>query len=1193
MERLAFHQRLHLERIKRGWSLDYLAEKAKVEPKTVGRWEKGERIPRSQNLQNLCDVLSMTPVELGLLEMQALRSAKSPSFSASLSSSLLLNQALEELTEGQMEQEPLHTLVPPQLYHEIPRVSSLTGRNDELSTLRQWMLTDSSHVVAVLGIGGVGKTTLAATLAENVRPSFAHVFWSTLKNALPLDQLLSQCIQVLSGRAYANLPTQVEEQISFLIHYLCQQRCLLVLDNMESILQVGRTSGIFREGYEQYGTLIRRFGESQHKSCLLLTSREKPAEVALLEGPMAPVRSLQLQGLNLPTGRDLLHKKGLSDSEAAMATLVKRYSGNPLALHLIAEPIHALFGGSISRFLHEGEMFFGDLDDLLAQQLRRLPEREYALLCWLAIEREPVSLEQLRENMMQSFSRRVLLEDLTSLCRRSLIEQPSPTLFTLQPVILEYVTATLVERFVESFSSELTSPWTDYALTQAQAHDYVRESQTRFLMAPVAQRLLERRTKQDLVRIFQLALETERRFRPNQSNYLAANVLNLLAYIQADMRGLDCSDLVIWQAHLQVALLPSTNFSRATFIASTFINTSGNVLSTSFSPQHNLLAIGTATNEVWLCESAGGTPLFTYRDHKDGVWSVVFSPNGRFLATSSDDQTIILWHMQKDIQAQRSERQFLGHTNRIKSVAFSPDSRLLASGSDDFTARIWSVTSGESLHILRGHTGRIWSVAFSSDGRQLATASTDQTVCLWDVASGICQTILVGHQGWVLSVSFSPDGTLLASSGDDQTIRLWDLASFTVSKVLHGHAARVRSLSFHPDGSLLASASEDRTLRLWDVETGACLNVLRGHTHGVRSVAFNPSGTVLASGADDQTTRLWDVVNARSLKTLQGYTPRLWDLAFSPDGQTLLSAGEDQKMRLWQVQTGASLRVISGCEHGVRCVDFSPTGDLFASGGEDRTIRFWQMTSSTSIKTLSGHTNWIRAIAFSADGSLLASGSEDHAIFLWETGNGRLIKRLLGHTSWIRALAFSPDGQTIASCGDDKTVRLWQTSSGNCLTILDGHTSQVRSVAFSPDGAWLASAGEDRTICLRDVATWSCRVLSGHEGWIRAVAFSPDSSQLVSGGEDQTVCVWDVQTGTRLHALSGHSDRVRSVAFSPLGDLFASSSDDGSIRLWHPQTGACLNILASERPYEHMQITAAQGLTDAQKATLKALGAFE
>jgi WD40 repeat protein/transcriptional regulator with XRE-family HTH domain len=1189
MERLAFHQRLRLERMKRGWSQDDLAGEAGVEPKTVWRWEKGERIPRSQNLQQLCKSLNMTPVELGLLDMRSLRPAKPSPFP----SSSLLEQALDVVVGAQLEQEQTEALVPPQLWRSVPRVPSLPGRLDELVYLEKLLLTEHCRVVAVLGIGGVGKTTLAARLAGIVRPSFVSIFWCNLKNAPPLEQVLPECIQVLSGHTYASLPAGAEDQIAFLIHHICQQRCLLILDNVESILQSGRTSGSFREGYEHYGTLIRSFGEGQHNGCLLLTSCEKPAEVGWLESPTAPVRSFQLQGLKIPAGGDLLRKKGLSGSDSDLATLVQRYSGNPLALNLVAEPIRTLFGGDIARFLLEGQMSFGNLNDLLAQQVRRLSPREYALLSWLAIEREPVSLEQLRENLVQSFSKKVLLEDLTSLCRRSIIEQPSPTTFTLQPVIMEYVTSELVESFVESFSAELKGAWGEYALIQAQAHDYVRESQSRFLMAPVAQCLLERRTLPDLVRAFQLALATERLLRPNQSNYLAANVLNLLTYVQANMHGLDCSDLVIWQAHLQAALLPSTNFSRATFIASTFVNTSGNVLSTAFSPERNLFAIGTATNEVWLYEPAAGTPFSTYRAHTDGVWSVAFSPNGHYLASSSDDHTILLWNIQKNIQSEHYERQLLGHKNRIKSIAFSPDSQCLASGSDDSSARLWDVASGECVREFHGHTSRIWSVAFSPDGQTLATASTDEQVCLWDVASGGRLATLRGHQGWVLSVAFSPDGTFLASSGDDKTIRFWDLVSLDTIKILHGHSSRVRSLSFHPDGSLLASASEDRTLCLWDVETGACLSVLRGHTHGVRSVAFNPRGTLLASGADDQTTRLWDVANARCLKTLQGYTHRVWALAFSPDGQMLLSASEDQKMRLWQVHSGTCLRVIPDSGYGVLCVAFSPTGGLFATGGEDRIIRLWQATSGSCIKTLTGHTNWIRAIAFSADGAYLASGSEDHAILLWETASGQSSGKLLGHTSWIRALAFSPDGRMLASCGDDKTVRLWDLASGLCLEILGGHTSQVRSVAFSPDSLLLASAGEDNVIYLWDTTTYNFRTFTGHKSWVRSVAFSPDGSLLVSGGDDKMVCLWDVETGTCLQVLAGHSERVRSVAFSPLGDLFASSSDDGSIRFWHPQTFASLGTLVSERPYERMQITDAQGLTEAQRATLKVLGAFE
>ncbi|GMG17252.1 unnamed protein product [Aspergillus oryzae] len=226
-----------------------------------------------------------------------------------------------------------------------------------------------------------------------------------------------------------------------------------------------------------------------------------------------------------------------------------------------------------------------------------------------------------------------------------------------------------------------------------------------------------------------------------------------------------------------------------------------------------------------------------------------------------------------------------GHSGRVDSVVFSPDGRTLASGSYDSTVKLWDTTTGTERQTLKGHSGRVDSVAFSPDGRTLASGSNDNTVKLWDTTTGTERQTLKGHSQWVNSVVFSPDGRTLASGSNDNTVKLWDTTTGTERQTLKGHSDWVKSVAFSPDGRTLASGSYDSTVKLWDTTTGTERQTLKGHSQWVNSVVFSPDGRTLASGSSyDCTVKLWDTTTGTERQTLKGHSGQVDSVAFSPDG---------------------------------------------------------------------------------------------------------------------------------------------------------------------------------------------------------------------------------------------------------------------------------------------------------------------
>lgn len=219
----------------------------------------------------------------------------------------------------------------------------------------------------------------------------------------------------MSNQQETNLPETIDSRISLLINYLRSSRCLLVLDNFDTILKTGEYSGCYREGYEGYGELIRRVGETNHQSCLLLTSREKPKEIALLEGETSAVRSLQLMGLQEAEAKEIFKDKGLSGSEEERRKLTDYYRGNPLVLKIAATSIQCLFTGSISKFLEQDTTVFELIRVVLEQQFNRLSALEKQIMYWLAINREPISYLELQEDIIPLVSTQKLLAAVESL----------------------------------------------------------------------------------------------------------------------------------------------------------------------------------------------------------------------------------------------------------------------------------------------------------------------------------------------------------------------------------------------------------------------------------------------------------------------------------------------------------------------------------------------------------------------------------------------------------------------------------------------------------------------------------------------------------------------------------------------------------------------------------------------------------
>ena len=1067
-----------------------------------------------------------------------------------------------------------------------PEVPIFHGRQQEIATLEQWIVKERYRLISIVGFAGVGKTDLSLQVVRQIREKFDCIIWRRLLNA-PLPQvLIGDLIEFITEDRQTNLPTAIDGLVSELLEYLKQHRCLIILDNVESILQNSEKGGSYCPGYEGYGVLFDRLGKSEHSSCILLTSRVKPKVIQEMEG-VYKVRTLKLNGLDTAAGRaifdDLARTYSVSfeGTESEWSRLVAFYSGNPLALEIAAKHIVRRFNGNLADFLNHNLMVFGRMRDLLEWHFERLTPAEKNIMYWLAINREATSIAELKEDLLSPIDRKHLPETLDSLERQIPIEKTDAG-FTLQPVLIEYMTARAIARVCQELNSQQLQLFNSHALIKASAKDYVRDNQIRLILQPIIDQIAF-----DLERLSISSLRQTHRQRPG---YSAGNLINLMRYANLDLSGYDFSGLTIWQANLQGIDLHQANFAGCEFAKSSLTQDFGGVHSLAFDPNRDLLAMGDSIGSIRLFHLADKQPYLSLQGHSRDLWitAVTFSPDGELLASSSMDNTVRVW----DTATGECLKTFMGKEKWIWTVAFSADGQI-ASGGDDNNVSLWNIDTGE-CRTLKGHNAWIWSVKFHPNGKLIASAAYDRTIRLWDTVTGNCCNILQGHQNIVLAVDFHPNGEVIASSSADNTIKLWDVSTGQCLQTLRGHTKEVYSLAFSGAGGAIASGSFDCTAKLWDTDTGKCLKTLTGHEYGVRTVAFATHKNLLATGDINQKLKLWDSDTGKCLKTWQGYTNLIWAIAISADGRWLASGSLDKTVRLWDLQTGLPIKSLSEHDDWIWSVAFSPNGKILASSSDDETIKLWELKTGQCRNTLRGHTKGgVWTVAFSPDAQLLVSGGRDGTVRFWDTATGNNIRCIEAHSNWIWAVAFSPDGKHLASSSNDKTIKLWDVATGECCLVIDDPTSKVMSVAFHPNGRMLISGGDDRQIKLWDLTTGELQqTFTGHTDSVLGLLLSYEN-RIISSSTDATIRFWNLNTGECIKVLRGHDSAIRAIALTSDKQTLASGSTDGSIRLWEPKTGETKKVLRPKRPYEGMNITNVRGLTAAQKEALVVLGARE
>jgi NB-ARC domain len=462
--------------------------------------------------------------------------------------------------DSQNEEEDL-----PQSRVNLSLDGDFYGRTEEITILTNWCVVERCRLILLIGMGGMGKTTLAGEIATQLSDKFDRIIWRSLVNTPQIRVLCSDLLQALSPQALVDLPDTLGGQIELLIKSLRQDRCLLIFDNVESILAGQVQCGQYLADYDGYDRLFRAIGELPHQSCAILTSREKPYTIARLEivNPQL-VKSLNIDGMTPTAAEQLVQSHGCPQLPDWMWQEVHaHYDGNPLALKIATTAAVEMTGGLGEKMLElyplmkSGKLKFQSIDDSLSRQFDRLSEIEQQLVYWLAIEREPITGKELRANLftyphapgeiinaLQSLARRCV-----AVCANASRDRHRQRKWSIQPVMTAYVTRRLIDLFVAELGldSSTNIQITDiqdrffhlnhYAIIQSKAKDSIRQTQRQLILQPTIERLITVWISPvDLSQYLHQISTAWQDLDPLPTGYLVANVVNLLMELEVRSR---------------------------------------------------------------------------------------------------------------------------------------------------------------------------------------------------------------------------------------------------------------------------------------------------------------------------------------------------------------------------------------------------------------------------------------------------------------------------------------------------------------------------------------------------------------------------------------------------------------------------------------------------------------------------------
>ena len=522
-----------------------------------------------------------------------------------------------------------------------------------------------------------------------------------------------------------------------------------------------------------------------------------------------------------------------------------------------------------------------------------------------------------------------------------------------------------------------------------------------------------------------------------------------------------------------------------------------------------------------------------------------------------------------------------GHKAKINDVMFTSDGKYLVSASNDKTIRVWDTSTGGIVRVLRGQTGKgeegsIFAAALSPDDRLLAVGgyTKNDEIRLINFQTGEVKALLKGHKNVILGLAFSPNGNRLISGSGDKTVRIWDVNTQKTIHILKGHTEVIYAVAFSPDGTFAATGSTDDTFKLWNANSGSLIRTLKGHNDNVMSVAFTTDGKYLLSGSYDKTIRLWNGRTGKFIKKLASQDSSVDSLSISPDGTKVMTGigpvGSGKTSYVFSIPSGKKITSFTKHDNIVLATAISPDGRTAATGGGNQNqIYLWDLATGKVKQKMVGKGERIWSVGFAKDGRSIAWGKK------WNRGNEKGC-----------VFSYGSPNQSFQIKSDSRTFEL---SMGR---ELKSDTEYQR--AIESRGPWSIRTKNGKIHKTLEILKNGRMVHKITRGSIngydhRSLTLTPDGQTVISGGSNGYLTSYNPQTGKKIHDFIGHTGDAWGVAVSPDSRLFVSGSQDQTVRLWEIDTGKLLLTIFQGTDNEWVAWTP-EGFFDCSPGGVKYIG---